>query len=197
MCGIFGVIDLSQSLEIKLDKFTNALLKMIHRGPDNQSVLQVNEYCLLGHVRLSIIDLEAHSNQPFVDSEQRYYLVYNGEIFNYVELREEMKALGCTFRTESDTEVLLQAYMVWGEECVQRFNGMWAFVIYDAVNNSVFCSRDRFGIKPFYYAKVGTGIVFASEIKSIIHLFPSLIKPNYLNIENFCRYSVGAQLNET
>jgi asparagine synthase (glutamine-hydrolysing) len=197
MCGIFGVIDLVQPVDIKTDGFKEALMKMIHRGPDNQSVLRVNEHCLLGHVRLSIIDLEAQSNQPFVDPNQRYHLVYNGEIFNYVELREELKALGCTFRTESDTEVLLQAYIVWGEECVQRFNGMWAFVIYDAMNNSVFCSRDRFGIKPFYYAKVGTGIVFASEIKSIIHLFPDFIKPNYLNIENFCRCSVGAQLNET
>ncbi|MFM9421623.1 MAG: hypothetical protein RIR06_84 [Bacteroidota bacterium] len=197
MCGILGVIDLTQSIDIELNKFQSALMKMIHRGPDNQSVLHVNDHCLLGHVRLSIIDLEAHSNQPFVDPSQRYYLVYNGEIFNYLELREELMSLGCTFCTESDTEVLLQSYITWGEDCVERFNGMWAFVIYDAVNNSVFCSRDRFGIKPFYYAKVDTGIVFASEIKPIIHLFPDFIKPNYLNIENFCRYSVGAQLNET
>lgn len=197
MCGIFAVFDLNNSLSIEPDAFRGALLKMIHRGPDNQSVVQVNEHAILGHVRLSIIDLEAHSNQPFVDVNNRYHLIYNGEIFNYVELRDELIGLGCVFHTQSDTEVLLQAYITWGEDCVQRFNGMWAFAIYDAEKNAVFCSRDRFGIKPFYYAKVGTVMVIASEIKSIIHLFPEFIKPNYLQIENFCRYSVGAQLTET
>lgn len=197
MCGILGVIDLTQSIDIELNKFQSALMKMIHRGPDNQSVVQVNEHCLLGHVRLSIIDLEAHSNQPFVDPAERYYLVYNGEIFNYVELREELKSLGCTFRTESDTEVLLQSYITWGEDCVQRFNGMWAFVIYDAVNNSVFCSRDRFGVKPFYYAIIGSIFVFASEIKPIISLFPDLRQPNLAFIGEYIRKSVGAQYEET
>jgi asparagine synthase (glutamine-hydrolysing) len=197
MCGIFGVIDLIQPVDIKTDVFKDALMKMIHRGPDNQSVLRVNEHCLLGHVRLSIIDLEAHSNQPFVDPNQRYHLVYNGEIFNYVELREELKVLGCTFRTDSDTEVLLQAYIVWGEACVERFNGMWAFVIYDAEKNTIFCSRDRYGIKPLYYSKIGAKYIISSEIKPILALFPELREVNCEVIAQYIQFSVNAQLTES
>lgn len=197
MCGIFGVFDLNNSVSIDTESFRVALMKMIHRGPDNQSVVRVNDHALLGHVRLSIIDLESHSNQPFVDASERYHLIYNGEIFNYLEIREELKALGCTFRTESDTEVLLQSYIIWGEECVQRFNGMWAFVIYDSVNNTIFGSRDRFGVKPLYYAQVGSQFVFASAIKSIVQLFPILKAPNFTMIGSYCRFSSGAQFEET
>ena len=197
MCGIFAIIDFDKAIDVKDTDFKNALMKMVHRGPDNQSIVQVNKHCMLGHVRLSIIDLESHSNQPFVDASKRYHLVYNGEIFNYLELRDELIALGCIFHTQSDTEVLLNAYITWGEACVQRFNGMWAFVIYDSVRNYIFCSRDRYGIKPLYYSKIGTKYIFSSEVKPILWLFPELREANWEVIAQYIQFSVNAQLTES
>lgn len=185
MCGIFGVIDLQQKLDVDIEFFNRALRTMIHRGPNDQSVSKVDANCMLGHVRLSIIDIGIQSNQPFVDNSNRWHLVFNGEIYNYLELREELMLLGCLFYTQSDTEVLLNAYIIWGEECVKRFNGMWAFVIYDSKDKTVFCSRDRFGVKPFYYANIGSLFVFASELKPIISLFPKLRHPDLNSITNY------------
>jgi asparagine synthase (glutamine-hydrolysing) len=197
MCGIFAIIDFDKAIDVKDSDFKNALMKMVHRGPDNQSIVQVNKHCVLGHVRLSIIDLESQSNQPFVDASKRYHLVYNGEIYNYLEIRDELIKLGCTFHTQSDTEVLLQAFITWGDQCVQRFNGMWAFVIYDSEKSTVFCSRDRFGVKPFYYAQIGSRFVISSSVKSIIAIYPELRFPNYSFIGEYCRFSIGAQFEET
>jgi asparagine synthase (glutamine-hydrolysing) len=143
-----------------------------------------------------VIDLSAVSDQPY-HLDERYVTVYNGEIFNYIELREELKALGYQFTTEGDTEVLMHAYQAWGADCQDKLNGMWAFVIYDKVEKTLFCSRDRFGIKPFNYAIVDGVFVFASEIKAILHYFPQLQKPNYNVIANYCRTSLGAQHHET
>ena len=123
-----------------------------------------------GHHRLSILDLSVRGHQPLPNADETAWLVYNGEIYNYLELRNELRALGYTFQSESDTEVILQAYRCWGEQCVQKFNGMWAFVIYDVAKNKLFMSRDRFGIKPFYYY-LGEGFfVFASEPKAIVEI---------------------------
>lgn len=195
MCGILGIVNNSK-VDLEISNFRSALMTMLHRGPDNQTVVAINDKVYLGHVRLSIIDLDEKSNQPFTDVSGIFHLVYNGEIYNYLEIKKELITLGYNFRTQSDTEVLLTSYIAW-EECVNRFNGMWAFAIFDNANGSLFCSRDRFGVKPFYYTEINGHFVFASEIKAIISLFPELRKPNYTSISSFLHYSVGAESHET
>ena len=196
MCGIFGILNLRPGRPLDEPKFATALRTLSHRGPDAQQYRRLGDDVLLGHTRLSIIDLSDCSNQPLVYGD-RYWLIYNGEIFNYIELRDELEALGATFTTAGDVEVLVQAYAYWGEACVSRFNGMWAFAIYDTHENTLFCSRDRFGIKPFNYAVHGGRLLFASEIKAIVAYEPGLIEPDYNMIANFCRTSVGAQHAQT
>jgi asparagine synthase (glutamine-hydrolysing) len=124
----------------------------------------------LGFRRLSVIDLSARGHQPMTDISSRYWIVYNGEIYNFLQLREELKLCGVSFVSETDTEMILYAYHTWGESCVNRFNGMWAFAIYDTYRKRLFCSRDRYGIKPFYYAynKRKGYFAFASEIKALL-----------------------------
>lgn len=128
-----------------------------------------NDYSVvLGHRRLSIIDLGATGHQPMCTSDKKLWITYNGEIYNYVELKKELQHLGYAFFTTSDTEVILNAYKQWGKDCLSRFNGMWAFVIYDINNNEIFAARDRFGVKPFYYYKDEKNFVFASEQKALV-----------------------------
>ena len=152
MCGIFGIYTNENSKAINKHRFTDSLKIISHRGPDN-----INSYFhnsnALGHARLSIIDLNNNSNQPFHSLDNRYSLIFNGEIFNYIEIKKDLDAEGIVFKTESDTEVLLKAFICWGKSCVKKFNGMWAFIIYDSLKNEFFCSRDRFGIKPLYYCQ--------------------------------------------
>ena len=198
MCGIFGIIKLQKSAE-KPDKklALDALLKMRHRGPDHFALTEPDENILIGHLRLSVIDPDEKSNQPFCDSSGRYHLVFNGAIYNYLEIRAELCEKGYTFRTSGDTEVLLNAYVEWGEDCVKRFNGMWSFALYDIQEKKLFCSRDRFGVKPFCYAICDGYFIFASEIKTIITYFTKLKNPNYNIISNFCRKSLVLQSEET
>ena len=122
----------------------------------------------MGHRRLSILDLTEAGRQPFCSPDHRYALVYNGEIFNYKELRTELEAAGVIFRTRTDTEVVLAAYAEWGTECFNRFNGMWALVIWDRLENTLVASRDRFGIKPLYFQRTADSWIFASEVKAIL-----------------------------
>ena len=193
MCGIFAIYGTDKVDKIRLDK---SIKMMSHRGPNN-SQSYINSGIALGHVRLSIIDLSKNGNQPFVSEDKRYFLTYNGEIFNYLELKSELESSGFSFETDTDTEVLLKSYIKWGNACVKKFNGMWAFVIYDSKTNRFFCSRDRFGIKPFYYTKFKNQILVSSEIKSILKYYPDLARPNYNVIANYCRTSIGAQHSET
>ena len=197
MCGILGIYNLDKDKKIKGQLVDDCLNVINHRGPDDQSKKIINERLCFGHVRLSIIDLNENSNQPFCDDTDNYYIVFNGEIFNYLEIKLELEGFGHMFKTNSDTEVLLKSYIQWGEECVQKFNGMWAFSIYDKLQDKLFCSRDRFGIKPFNYANIDGQFIFASEIKAILTYFPVLKVPNYNVIANYCRTSIGAQIKET
>ncbi|MFH1550211.1 MAG: hypothetical protein ABIH04_06600, partial [Planctomycetota bacterium] len=135
-----------------------------HRGPDGEG-FHIDGRVGLAHRRLSIIDLTEAASQPMPNEDETLWLVFNGEIYNYIELREELKKSGHRFRSKTDSEVVLHAYEEWGEECLQRFNGMWAFALYDARDKSLFFSRDRFGIKPFYYIHNGEAFSFASEIR--------------------------------
>jgi asparagine synthase (glutamine-hydrolysing) len=196
MCGIFGIVNLDGAGQFDELRFEHALKTLKHRGPDAQDWIRVGDQALLGHTRLSIIDLSDASNQPMA-AHDRYWLVFNGEIFNYLELREELAAEGVTFRTSGDVEVLLNAYIYWGEDCVRRFNGMWSFAIYDRQDRTLFCSRDRFGEKPFNYAVIDGQFYFASEIKAMLAYSPQLAQPDYNVIANFCRTSVGGQHAET
>ena len=120
------------------------------------------------HRRLAIIDLEETGYQPMCTADGRYWITYNGEIYNYLELKDELGVLGCQFITQSDTEVILAAFITWGKACLQRFNGMWAFAIFDTKTNQLFAARDRFGVKPFYYFNNGKQFLFASEQKAIV-----------------------------
>ncbi len=166
MCGICGIIkfDQEQVLESSVQSMMSA---MKHRGPDDEGVF-IDNNIGLGFVRLSILDLSSAGHQPMFSQDKKYVVVYNGEIFNYLELREELEALRYSFSTNTDTEVLINAYIEWGEECQQKFNGMWAFAIYNAENGVLFISRDRYGIKPFYYFQDNETFAFASEIPSLL-----------------------------
>lgn len=195
MCGIFGYISFNQ-IKVDKEKFNKALTTIIHRGPDFQNCLFLNnDTVALGHVRLAIIDLSESGNQPM--TVDKYKIVFNGEIYNYIELREELIIKGYTFKSNSDTEVLVNAYDCWGEDCVNRFNGMWAFAIYNTINEKLFCSRDRFGVKPFNYFIDNDRFIFGSEVKTIICYDGSLRKPNFNSIALFCREGLCGELSET
>lgn len=166
MCGIAGLVSLNDGYEIT-EKIRKMVAAIPHRGPDGEGVL-VHENVALGHRRLAIIDLTEDAAQPMSSPSGELVLSFNGEIYNYVELRAELAAKGRHFRSESDTEVLLQAYDEWGEGCVEKFNGMWSFAILDKRNNRLFCSRDRFGEKPFYFLQQKDGFYFGSEIRQLL-----------------------------
>lgn len=169
MCGIAGIYYKTGPPPDRMDVVANLLRPINYRGPDNTGIIELNKVCL-GHLRLSIIDLSIDANQPmFSFSKEGLVIVYNGEIYNYIEISDKLKNK-YAFRTYSDTEVILNAYLEWGESCVNEFNGMWSFAIYDSTRNRLFCSRDRLGIKPFYYLQDKNRFVFASEIKCFKNL---------------------------
>ncbi len=165
MCGITGVIhrDGRSASADSINKMTHVIK---HRGPDAQDT-----YCYrnvaLGHVRLSIIDLSEMGSQPMRSDDDLYVLIYNGEIYNFKDIRAELIEKGHSFRSTSDTEVILNAYIEWGAACVPKFNGMFAFTVLDKTSNTVFFARDRFGIKPLYYGEFNQSFLFGSEIKAI------------------------------
>ena len=165
MCAIIG----SCGKAIPRETFLAARDAMRHRGPDDAGEFFDPAHSVsLGHRRLSILDLSAAGHQPMASSDGRYQIVFNGEIFNYVELKKELA--GYPFRSTSDTEVLLAAYAKWGKECLKKFNGQFAFAIYDTQDGNIFAARDHFGIKPFYYAVRDNAFLFASEIKGLLAL---------------------------
>ena len=133
----------------------------------------------LAHRRLSIIDISAAGHQPICNADQSLWMVYNGEVYNYASIRKDLEALGHSFSSDSDSEVVLHAYQEWGAGCLSRFNGMFAIAIVDRAKNQLFCARDRFGIKPFYYSMSNKGFVFASEIKALFESGLVEAKPNY------------------
>ena len=165
MCGIAGI--LYRNRETPVDKdLLRAMIDVIrHRGPDGEG-MHIAPGLGLGHRRLAIID-PATGQQPMLDPDTQNVIIYNGEVYNYVEIRKELLAAGHRFRTDSDTEVILKAYAQWGEECLSRFNGMWAFALWDHGRQRLFLARDRLGIKPLHYCITDERIVFGSEMKSL------------------------------
>jgi asparagine synthase (glutamine-hydrolysing) len=193
MCGIAGIIykDQTQVKEEALKRMTD---RMSHRGPDAEGFF-IKDNVGFGHRRLSIIDTSESANQPFYFGDQ-YVLIFNGAIYNYIELREELEKKGYQFKTDSDTEVLITSYDCWKEDCVKKFNGMWAFAIFDVKNNKVFCSRDRFGIKPFYYFTDNNKFIFASEIKPILEI-EKITQVNVQVLVQFIAVNLTEQTSET
>ncbi len=168
MCGIFGVVG-----SVRKDHALACLDTMAHRGPDGHGLWQ-SDGVTLGHRRLSILDLSDTGNQPMSFAAGRYWITFNGEIYNFIEIRRDLEQRGHRFAGTSDTEVILAAYAEWGTDCVTRFNGMWGFAIWDAHEQTLFLSRDRFGKKPLFYATVGGNFIFASEMKAIMPLLQAV-----------------------
>lgn len=174
MSGIVGIWNRNGAAvdQQELDQFTDSLA---HRGPDGRGTYIDEEVCLgLGHRRLAILDLTDSGHQPMSYGSGHYWITYNGKIYNFLELRKELEGLGHCFCSESDTEVILTAYAQWGEACQFKFNGMWAFAIWDSQERKLFLSRDRFGVKPLFYLYDGKHFIFASELKAFMALNPPL-----------------------
>lgn len=168
MCGIAGIayFDGRPVSRNTVKLMTDAIA---HRGPDDEGFF-LDGSLGLGHRRLSIIDVSSAGHQPMSCGDGRYTISYNGEVYNFGEIRAELEKLGCSFQSQTDTEVVLQAYREWGDGCVERFNGMFAFAIWDKQRQRLFLARDRFGVKPLYYSQTGQRFVFASEIKALLAL---------------------------
>ena len=163
MCGINGFNFQDKKI---LKKMNNSIK---HRGPDDSGEFY-SKNLSLGHRRLSIVDISKKGNQPmeFFHKKQKIQIVYNGEIYNYKELKDELLQKGYKFKNNTDTEVILASYLEWGKKCVEKFNGMWAFCIYDPQKNNLFLSRDRLGQKPLCYYQSKNKFIFSSEIKAIL-----------------------------
>jgi asparagine synthase (glutamine-hydrolysing) len=169
MCGIFGFLgnpDRANSLDLDIP-----LRALRHRGPDGNGIFRGRTGDLavaFAHTRLAVIDLSPLANQPMTTADGRFTLTYNGEVYNFRDIRRELELLGHTFVSHSDTEVVLRSYVEWGKECVDRFRGMFAFAVWDARDGSLFLARDRFGIKPLYYTETPDGFAFASEVRALM-----------------------------
>lgn len=166
MCGVAGYLNLKHK-EASSDIIASMASAISHRGPDNQGTW-VQGPVALGHRRLSILDLRDVGNQPMVTQDQRHILSYNGEIYNYRQLRKELATSKCAFTTQTDTEVVLQAFVHWDLDSLLRFNGMFAFALWDNVSKQLYLARDRYGIKPLYYYESDSVFAFASEIKGLL-----------------------------
>ncbi len=165
MCGVAGFFHLDQHRPAERETLKKMTDVIAHRGPDGEGRFVENNLAL-GHRRLAIIDLNT-GQQPMSSRDGRFVLTYNGEIYNYIELRDELKSSGTVFKTQSDSEVILEAYRKWGADCVEKFNGMWAFALWDRQEKRLFCSRDRAGEKPFFYTIHDNTFVFGSELKTL------------------------------
>lgn len=176
MCGIAGIVK-KDGTPVSLSLIKEMTDLIIHRGPDDEGFF-LNNNLALGHRRLSILDLTKAGHQPF--SYQHLKIIFNGEIYNYIEIKKELQNAGYAFHSNTDTEIIGAAYLEWRKDCVNHFNGMWSFVIYDDEKKMLFCSRDRFGIKPFYYINNSSLFAFGSEIKQLHSLGFDKINLNIL-----------------
>jgi len=190
MCGIAGIFVRDGCLPDRAVA-TAMIDRIAHRGPDRRSVV-AEEHVALAAARLSIVDLSPAAAQPLTDPRGELTIVFNGEIYNFKELRAQLESSGHVFRSHSDTEVVLNAYREWGTECHRQFNGMWAFAIWDRPNRKLLLSRDRFGVKPLFVSENDAGVLFASEIKALL----AAGVPASLSGEAFTRYCGGESMFE-
>lgn len=188
MCGIVGIVG-KEADNVSFENKLLSLKSLKHRGPDNEDFYE-NKNIFLGHTRLAIIDLDKKSNQPMFDHTKRYIIVFNGEIYNYKTVKEQLIKLGHKFKTKSDTEVILEAYKEYGTNCDKYFNGAWAFGIYDKKNSSLFMSRDRIGEKPLYYHIKNNTIYFSSELPTLLNFKNVSTDINVKALTHFMSYNV-------
>jgi asparagine synthase (glutamine-hydrolysing) len=189
MCGICGELNYGDPGTVQPERVRAMARSLAHRGPDGEGLWH-EPGVALGHRRLSIIDLSEAAAQPMASPDGRYRIVFNGEIFNFMEVRAELEALGEIFATHSDTEVLLRVLMVWGREGLKKLNGMWSFALWDRSKRELLLCRDRLGVKPLYWARVDGGVVFSSEIPPLLR-HPGVsreIHPRALAEQVACRY---------
>jgi asparagine synthase (glutamine-hydrolysing) len=196
MCGIVGIISKTkiekESMKDIIEKMNNTL---IHRGPDGEGYYYGDNF-VFAHRRLAIVDLSDAGKQP-MEYINRYIITYNGEIYNYIELKKELETHGYKFKSHTDTEVIMASYDFWGVDCLNKFNGMWAFVIYDKQKEKFFISRDRFGKKPLYYYKDDEIFIFSSEIKAILAHPKVETKPNFAFLKSYLKLGCREYLKET
>ena len=169
MCGFLTVINSDQNKDKLVSAFDKLKKINFHRGPDEVKTLHKKKYSLLFR-RLEIIDLNNRSAQPFSSDDGKIHLVFNGEIYNYIEIKNELKRKNKKFRTKSDTEVILKSYQFWGPDFVKKLRGMFSIIILDDNKKKYFCFRDRLGQKPLFYSKYRNGLIVSSEIKDIVFL---------------------------
>jgi asparagine synthase (glutamine-hydrolysing) len=192
MCGIVGYIDLlGQPIAIR--KFQEITDLLAHRGPDGSGYqfFPGKPFVALGHRRLSILDLSVAGQQPMSNPDNSLWITFNGEVYNFAEIRSELEKIGYRFRSRTDTEVVLYAYQEWGSDCLKRFNGMFAFAIWDDEKKELFIARDRLGIKPLYYIQRDSVFLFSSEIKSILQIFPA--RPDWEALHSPFRHQITPQ----
>ena len=198
MCGIVGWVTKDP---VETSRIQSVLRMLKHRGPDGNGVwlglTESNAQVGLLHTRLSIIDLSAGGHQPMHSADGRYSIVFNGEIYNYRELRQELRDSGHTFLSESDTEVLLAAWVEWGEECLRRLVGMFAFTVYDRDEQTLTLVRDAFGIKPLFYGIINETLVFASEVPALLALLPKHPKLNLQRAYDYLVHGVYDDQEQT
>jgi asparagine synthase (glutamine-hydrolysing) len=173
MCGIAGIVAVDRLGHDAPSRAVRMRDVIAHRGPD-EAGLHCDAHAALAHRRLSIVDLST-GQQPLSNEDGSVWVVFNGEIYNHADVRHELEAHGHVYRTRSDTETIVHAYEQWGEDCVHRFRGMFAFAIWDAPKRRLLLVRDRLGIKPLYWSRTGDALLFGSEIKAI--LASDLIEP--------------------
>src|SRR5262249_13222289 len=186
MCGIGGFLWLGPgSAPFNAERRLRSMIKTVrHRGPDDEGVWS-DDICGLAHARLSIIDLSPAGHQPMGTADGRVWISFNGEIYNFQELRNELQAKGYSFRSQSDTEVIILGYLAWGERVIDRLRGMFAFALWDAEKKKLLLARDRVGKKPLYYARIGDLLLFGSEIKAIL-TWPQVERtPDYAAIDQY------------
>jgi asparagine synthase (glutamine-hydrolysing) len=185
MCGIVGVLSRNPDRDVKLE---TAMRQLQHRGPDDRGFWSDERHIHLGHTRLSILDLSPLGHQPMSYRDGRFWITFNGEIYNYLELRQELITLGHRFVSQTDTEVLLAAYSQWGTSCLEKLRGMFAFGIWDGETRTLFLARDRVGEKPLYYWTDGNTLYFASELKALMTLLPQIPELDPVAIDLYFHY---------
>ncbi|MGI9273447.1 MAG: asparagine synthase (glutamine-hydrolyzing) [Endozoicomonas sp.] len=192
MCGVLGGIYSSALSNWEKSAFDNGMRKLLHRGPDDRGYkisCYKDKRLALGHTRLSIIDLSSSGHQPMSSPDGRYQISFNGEVYNYRELRAKLEAKGVAFKSDSDTEVLLSCWQYWGKECLKKLRGMFAFSILDLDKGMLYCARDAFGIKPFFYYQKKDSFFFSSEVPALIELLPKSPEADYQRAFDYLVYS--------
>lgn len=195
MCGIVGIVSFVQQ-PIEEHRLRRMMQVIKHRGPNDEGIY-LQDNVGLGHVRLSILDLSMAGHQPMQDETGRYTIVLNGEIYNFIELREQLEKVGVEFVSNSDTEVLLKGYIYYGQEVLDKLNGMFAFAIYDAERKELFAARDRFGVKPFYYYQSDKEFIFASEIPAILEIYGRKNRANETAVFDYLAFNRTDQTEDT